>query len=413
MILAGEAVFIPPFHLGRYFKSSLLGTLEINEFQLGEAQALYGVVAMACYALGGPLADRFAPRRLLALSLLLTAGGSLWMATVPSLLGLKLLYAFWGASTVLVFWAPLIRATREWGGEPAQGRAFGLLDGGRGLVAALAASLAASGVIAALGADALDDPVSQRTALQGLAVFYALCCVGAAAAVWFFVGNDRPEDTTDQDDANARRRAPLADTLWCLRQPTIWLQAVVVIAAYSAYKGFDFYGLYLEDAAGVSKTRSAELTSYLNYLRVVATFGAGLLADRIGSVATVVAGCFAVLIGSYAWLLTGGGGYAVIIGVLAAASAGSYALRGIYFALLQESRSPRRLTGAAVGVISFVGFTPDIFMPWVSGWLVASARDAGDVLLGYERFYGLLAGLAAVGLVAALLLRRRAAKQYD
>ena len=57
-----------------------------------------------------------------------------------------------------------------------------------------------------------------------------------------------------------------------------------------------------------------------------------------------------------------------------------FALRGIYFALLEESGTPRELTGTAVGVICFVGFTPEIFMPLVTGWLIREARSSGNVL---------------------------------
>ncbi|MHC4406368.1 MAG: MFS transporter, partial [Planctomycetota bacterium] len=143
LVLAGEAVFIPPFHPGRYFKSSLLSTFGIDEFQLGQLGAIYGIVAMACYVLGGPLADRFSPRKLISASLLATGLGGLYMSTIPGFGGLYVLFGFWGASTIFAFWAPLIRATREWGGEEQQGRAFGILDGGRGLAAALLAAIAA------------------------------------------------------------------------------------------------------------------------------------------------------------------------------------------------------------------------------------------------------------------------------
>ena len=49
---------------------------------------------------------------------------------------MSVLYAYWGVTTILLFWAAMIRATREWGGASQQGRAFGILDGGRGAVAA-------------------------------------------------------------------------------------------------------------------------------------------------------------------------------------------------------------------------------------------------------------------------------------
>ncbi len=141
LILAGEAVYSPTFHPARYFKSSLLATFEIDEFQLGQVFAVYGAVATACYFLGGPLADRFSPRKLIAGSLCATALGGFYMATIPSFTSLYIIFGFWGASTVLALWAPLIRATREWGGEDGQGRAFGILDAGRGLAAALLAAV--------------------------------------------------------------------------------------------------------------------------------------------------------------------------------------------------------------------------------------------------------------------------------
>ncbi len=114
LILAGETVFLPAFHLGRYFKSSLLATLGIDEFQLGQLGGIYGVFATASYFLGGPIADRWSPRKLLPLSLLATALGSLYMYTLPGFRGLCALFAFWGVTTILAFWAPLIRATRDW-----------------------------------------------------------------------------------------------------------------------------------------------------------------------------------------------------------------------------------------------------------------------------------------------------------
>ncbi len=53
-----------------------------------------------------------------------------------------LLYAFWGFTTICLFWAAMIRDTREWGGIGFQGRAFGWLEGGRGAVTALLATFA-------------------------------------------------------------------------------------------------------------------------------------------------------------------------------------------------------------------------------------------------------------------------------
>jgi lipoprotein signal peptidase len=54
------------------------------------------------------------------------------------------LYAFWGVFTILLFWASLIKATRQWGNKRNQGLSFGLLDGVRGFFAASIALFGAS-----------------------------------------------------------------------------------------------------------------------------------------------------------------------------------------------------------------------------------------------------------------------------
>ncbi|MBW2211566.1 MAG: MFS transporter, partial [Deltaproteobacteria bacterium] len=133
LIIAGEAVFSLPFHVARFFRPTVLQVFDFTNTELGAVQAVYGMVAMLAYFPGGPLADRFPARRLLTGSLLCTSVGGLYFATFPGYRGMWLLFAYWGLTTILLFWAALIRATREWGGPGKQGRAYGLLDGGRGL----------------------------------------------------------------------------------------------------------------------------------------------------------------------------------------------------------------------------------------------------------------------------------------
>ena len=77
----------------------------------------------------------------MAVALWLTAIGGFYMTTIPNFFMLKVLYGYWGFTTIFLFWAAMIKATRIWGGIDSQGKAFGFLDGGRGLVAALFGTL--------------------------------------------------------------------------------------------------------------------------------------------------------------------------------------------------------------------------------------------------------------------------------
>lgn len=402
LILAGEAVYIPPFHLNRYFKSSMLEAWGIDESQLGNLFAVYGIVAMVCYFLGGPVADRVSPSKLLSFSLIATAAGAVYMGTFPSFAGLYWLYAFWGASTVLLFWSPLIRATREWGGSKTQGRAFGVLDAGRGLAAALVASVA-SAIFNYCTCETVSD--AQQT-LRYLLWFYAVVAVLAAGCVMLFI-RELPDEKEEPQKAVPQQ--PLLERILAvLSRGTTWLQAIVILAAYSVFRGFDYYGHYLEDAYGYSQTESAYATSLLTYIRFGAALLAGWVADKVFGVGRTLAICFALLLVVYAEFLTVPEGLPVglMLATLAMSCLAMFGLRGIYFAPLESTGMPRELTGTAVGVICFVGFLPEIFMPKLCGHLVKSARDAGEVIVGYEQIFWFLGGLSLLGAVASLMLGR-------
>ena len=408
LIMAGETIFLPAFHLGRYFKSSLLETYGIDEFQLGQLGALYGALAMFCYLLGGPLADRISPRKMLSGSLVITALGSVYMATVPSFQGMKWLYAFWGISTILGFWAPLIRATREWAGKDEQGRAFGILDGGRGLASAVIAWIAANVFALIVGSQSEPNPEREAFAIHVLVYSYAGYCLLSAACIWLFVPDSEPS-SLDRDREQPSPFIPLGRRiLKVLGSPAIWLQAVIIIAAYSAFKMFDNYGLYAEDAYGMSRTTSAKLVAYVSFLRAGAALSAGFVADRWLGTRPTIQLCFALLLGTYAFFLFVSPQPSVVwwmVGSMALSCIAFFSLRGIYFALLEDTGIPRHLTGTAVGVISFVGFTPEIYMGPMTGWLIREARESGEVLVGYQQIFLILTVLCICGMAATLALR--------
>ena len=141
LMLAGESIFVLPFLLARIYRPTFLDVFQLTNFELGTLYSTYGIVAVISYLFGGALADRYEPRKLIAGALMITAMGGAFLVYYPSFLQLQLLYAFWGFSTIYLFWAAMIKAARSWGGSLQQGRAFGLLEGGRGIVAATIGAL--------------------------------------------------------------------------------------------------------------------------------------------------------------------------------------------------------------------------------------------------------------------------------
>jgi len=394
LVFAGEAVFSLPFHVARFFRPTMLAVFGLDNAGLGDIFAVYGVAAMLAYFPGGVVADRFSPRKLMALSLWLTAAGGVLLALAPSAALLRGVYAWWGVTTVLLFWAAMIRATAGWGGEVSQGRAFGLLDGGRGLAAAGLATVAVLVLRHLAGADpAAMNPAARSRAFFTIVAFYATMTTLAGLACWRLV----PDLPTPEGP-----RLPVFRSMGAvLRRPAVWMQAVIVVAAYCGYKSVDNVGLYARDVLGRNEVEAAAFVTACAWLRVPSAIVAGLVADRFRA-RSVLVGVFALLALVYGVVgvvtPARGPAVAVVVGSIVVTFAAVYALRGVYFALLKETAVPAEVTGTAVGFISVVGFTPDIFFASLTGRIL----DAAPGLVGHQRVFSLLSGVALVGAAVAL-----------
>jgi len=192
------------------------------------------------------------------------------------------------------------------------------------------------------------------------------------------------------------------------RRPIIWAQAAVIVCAYCAYKGSDNYALYAVQVMNYNEQEASQLFTNISWTRPAAALLAGIVADRLG-VGRVVFAVFAALAAIYlfwATLTPVNDVYLLMIANMTISIVLVFALRGIYFALLEENQTPRFLTGAAVGLVSLLGFTPDFFFAPIAGRIL----DANPGLLGHQHFLLFLAAIALLGtlsVVWVLWLQRR------
>lgn len=399
LTLSGEAIFMLPFVLARVFRPTLLAVFEITNFQLGTFFSVYGVVALAAYLLGGPLADRFQPAKLMSVALFTTGLGGLYMTTIPSPSEMKLLYGFWGITTILLFWAAMIKATRRLGGDDIQGLAFGLLDGGRGLVSAIIGSSAVFLLAWFLPEEVSTATLAQRTeAFVHVIQFVSGLVLLMSAVVWFALPkSDVSEEIREETLSISRIRN-------VLKMPSVWMQSAIIVCAYSGYKVTDDFSLLAKEVLLFDEVDAAKVGTLSLWLRPIAAITAGFLADKM-SASLMLFACFTftliggLLIGfgiadaSITWL---------IFIALVSTCLGVFALRGLYFAIMQEAQIPLRTTGTAVGIASIIGYTPDIYMGPLMGTLLDNSPGAA----GHQHVFLLLAGFSIAGLVATIAFRK-------
>ncbi|GAC06711.1 MFS transporter [Paraglaciecola chathamensis] len=401
IILAGELIFALPFHLARFFRPTFLQAFGLTNTQLGDIFAVYGVVAMLSYFPGGIIADKYPPNRLMSFSLLATALGGLYLLSGPSHFGLTLLFAYWGATTVLVFWAAMIKATRLSAPSHRQGFAFGLLDGGRGLAASLFASvgilLLSFGTFNPQGD--FSDAGEAFDAMRLLIIYYTVLTALAAGLTWFFVSVQT--ESGAKDDFQPQGQHSSASSLGStLINPLVWLQGGIVICAYCGYKALDNYSLFVVQHYGWSQVEGAQFITFSSYMRPVAALVAGILADRLrtSKMTYFLFAALGLAFAGIAWMTHFDAAITLVLAMLLFTFFAIFALRGIYFALVDESQIRMGATGTAVGIISVLGFTPDIFFASISGRMLDAGQD------GFGYYFLFVAGIMFVGCLCALVL---------
>jgi nitrate/nitrite transporter NarK len=400
LIIAGEAVFLLPFILIRVFRAIIRDAFEMTDAQIGKAQALYGVTAVIAYFFGGFFADKFEPRKLLSISLVSTGLGGLWMITIPSVFSLKILYAFWGVSTILLFWAALIKATRQWGNEHNQGLSFGLLDGGRGFFAATIATVGALIPTMLFGEDTSNISQEEKVlSMQYIIGFVTLVVLLVSVFVWRILPK-----ASEAKNGEQKMQLNLLKAFKLLLQPKILFHAIIIVCAYSAYKITDVYATYSKDVWGFTNEESSYFGASIQWLRPFAAFFIGWIADRYVASKFIL---YAFALMTICSVLIG---FGVIENIPLALSMltffvmviGTYSLRGLYFAIIEEAKTPIPITGTVVGIISVLGFTPDIFMSLLSGYMLGE----NPTVVEYQNLFQVFVFFPLVGLLATIGFRR-------
>ena len=390
--MSGGLIYLLPF-LREVYYLPLQKALHLSNTQLGVLMSVFGAASLITYFPGGWLADRYSPRKLMTFSLLMTGFAGLYFASFPSYQMSIIVHAFWGVTTGLTFWASMIKATRNWAPSTEQGRAFGILETVRG-IGEMATSTIFLAVFAKLGGG--------DRGLSWVIIVFSLVNILLGVMTWLVISDASREDSGRE---LKKEKVGLRDIFRVLKMPVVWLISAVIIAAYSAYWGSYYFTPYATDVFKMSVVFGGAIGVGKMYLKPPSALAAGFFADRAG-ISRAVSLCFLILIGGFAvFILTPGSPrlVAILIANTAITSLAIFALRGISFALLEEGGVPLAVTGTATGIVSVVGFTPDVFMPMVGGVLLDRYPGAP----GYRLLFLFIAVLCLGGLFSAIIIQRK------
>ena len=400
LMMAGGAIY-PLLYLRQNFELTLLATLDISLAQLNVAHSVLGTSFFLSYVPSGWLADRFSPRSLLTFSVAMTGVIGLWYGSLPEAKWITVIFGLWGVTTGLTFWAALIKGCSLLAPQDQQARFFGLLEGGRGLFEALLATIAVGGfafAVSSLGA--VDE-----TAMVQVIYFYSGVCLVIGALLWFVLkdkasdeaGGERSGDQT----AKATLRQTLDDLLGLLLNIRVWLVAICILTGYQVFWATYTYSAFLQTQFGLGAIAVAALTTVRLWMRPIGAVLAGFIGDRFHPVRSLG---IAILLAGFSLIalliLPADSPYTLLYFAVATSSVVIYGVRGIYWASFNTTRVEPRRAGLAIGLVSMIGYTPDIYMPLINTYLIDTYGNA----VGYQLYFGGVGLSALLGGAAAFYL---------
>ena len=395
IVVAAGAIY-PLLYLRQNFELSILESFNITQTQLRYCSSILGFIFMVTYIPSGWLADRFSSRKLLSLSLLATGLLGLWFSTMPSYSSLLIIYSAWGVATGLTFWSAHIKLVAMLARKDQQGRFFGILDGGRGLIEALLATVA----IALFAYLLSQDVGSTKLALKQVIYLYVAVLLIVSPLVYWLLDDLEAEEAEDEE---IKQGVFIDDLKDVLSRREIWLCAICIVCGYQLFYATYSFAAYLQQNFSLTAVMVGYITVAKLWMRPIGGIAAGFIGDwanpeKVLSALLVLAsismGLMVIVpVNSAAVLMTF---IVLLIGLL------TYGVRGLYWATLGGCNVPNKIKGLAIGIISVIGYFPEVYLPLLSAPLIENYPGG----LGYKMYYLIMAACGILGAYAAYLLSK-------
>lgn len=394
-IMAGM-VYLTPFFRFTFY-DQMIAALQITDVQIGTLGAMYGAFALIGYLPGGFLAEKFSARGLLVLSAVGMFVATAWYALYPGFIALCIIHAMYGTFSIITFWSAYLKAVRNLGTEDEQARLYGSSEAIRGVGQAVI-SFACLAVVNGFAQVA----VGFRIAL----IIHAVVFAALAVAIFLLIPGpskeEKEQETGEKGEGLLRTAADL------LKSRSVWICIFVVICGFTVWTTVNGYmGTYGTRVLHLSEGASSTLSIVRSYVIVLfaGLFG-GVLLDKFSCKGKGLMLAFFLEAAAVAGVFLTSSMVFVCVAVTILLGFFVNIVKATYWSILGEAGIPREKTGLATGLISVIGFTPDVFSAPVVSRFIQYGEQQGDVTMGFNIMLVWLAVWAILGIVASFILKK-------
>ncbi len=342
----------------------MLELWQISKTQFGMLMSIYGVVHNIFYLCLAWAQDRFSPRILIPVNMILGGFTTFFLGKTTDFATLCFLFVMLSLWCEGAFWPAVLSAVRKSTSDDNQGKIFGLLEGGRGGIELLQNVLTVS-LYTALG-----------YSLFGLELAFmvnAIIMIVLGIVAWFVL----PKETLLKSgpDTKMANREVAAGMSTMLRLPEVWLAGLAGFTVYMAYTSLPFFLTYLKDVHalpvlaisifGIASTSGGRIGMALPAGFIADNFLGGAAGGmRLGLLLVALFSLVMTVIptsGDYTWVAM------ITMTMLALLF---FFMRALYFAPFGEMGLPQRFSGSVISIAAFIIYLPSSFAYLLWGWLL-------------------------------------------
>lgn len=385
---ANTAVYGLPYMKGQFY-DIMLEALRLNHTQLSTLFSIYGFVSLGAYLLGGLLADMASLKKIMCAALIISGAMHMYAVTIPGYYSLCVIFALLAFTSVMAFYPASMKILSGLRLHNGNGMVFGIYVALINVVGILVVS---GGLLVLRNVNDSIFVFQTVSGLYGLMHFVVLLLL-----ILFF-----KEENTEHREKNGFINMDMLK--YVLRDFRVWGIVGIVFFNYMLQSILTYVIPYFSQVYRMNEETILVISIFrVNIITILASPLAGKIADKCGSAVRLIEYTFIltvmfgiVLFGSLFFAIPIGAAVAVVLIITVAATAG----KSMNMVTISEMGIPEELKGTVIGVVAFLGYSPDAFFYSIAGGLLDQCQ-----LAGYKIIFGIFLLCAVMGTFICRRLR--------
>lgn len=345
-----------PYMKGTFY-NIMKEALNLTDRQLGNVWSVFGIIGMISYILGGYVADRFSLKKIIIIALISSAMLHIWMSFVPTYPVVLGISALMGISAIFAFFPSSSKILSCLGDANSSGSIFGIYYALEGLGGMIVNFIGSRFYVIT------DNEIQTFVVIVRL---YAFLNVVAAYGIY----KKFSDEVVLGEEQTSISLKVLGEVL---RKKQVWRIALLILSNFVLYCSLTYITPYLTEVYDMPQNQVIFWGIIrVNILALLAGIIFGKIVDYeqvamkvIKKVMPVQSICLGMLIFNHVYLKN----IIIALILLMAFAFLATGVKVISLVLVSEAEFSVTIIGTVIGVVSFVGFSPDAFLYPLAGWL--------------------------------------------